>query len=115
MVALAGVLSSCSGELLYATPEHEHLTMCALLHKEAHLACPLMPVTPLCLQLASAAFDKKVREMMCAPGGVPYQGAFRLRECQFKTSSFKTYELDPTIYSEECSLIGKGARGVVKL
>lgn len=83
--------------------------------ERSHLAYPLMPVALVCLQLASPSFDQKVRAMMCAPHGIPYQGAFRLRECQFKTSSFKTYELDPNEYPEECSLVGQGARGVVKL
>lgn len=77
-----------------------------------HVTRPLMPVTLVCLQLASVAFDKKVRGMMCAADGVPYQGGFRLRQCEFRPSY---YELDPTIYPEECSLVGKGARGVVKL
>ena len=71
-----------------------------------------MPVSLVCLQLASVTFDKKVRDMMCAPDGVPYQGAFHLRQCEFKTCY---YELDPTMYPAECSLVGKGARGIVKL
>lgn len=50
--------------------------------------------------------------MMCAPGGAPYQGAFHLRQCDFNPAY---YELDPELYAEELSFIGKGTQGEVNL
>ena len=57
-------------------------------------------------------WDERIRGMMCAPNGVPYQGAFHLRQCDFNPAY---YELDPQVYAEELSFIGKGSQGQVRL
>lgn len=57
-------------------------------------------------------WDEMVRAMMCSIDGVPYKGAFHLRQCAFNPSY---YELDPQLYAKELSFIGMGTQGEVNL
>ena len=50
--------------------------------------------------------------MMCTSDGLPYQGAFAVRQCDLNSSC---YELDRQVYAEELSFIGKGTQGKVNL
>jgi len=55
-------------------------------------------------------WDERVRGMMFGPGAVPYGSCFRLTQCDFNPAY---YQLDPAMYPEEFSLIGKGTQGTV--
>ncbi|KAL0021754.1 hypothetical protein WJX79_003949 [Trebouxia sp. C0005] len=61
-------------------------------------------------RLASLMWDERVRGMMLGAGAVPYGSCFRLTQCDFNPAY---YQLDPDMYPEEFSLIGKGTQGTV--
>jgi len=68
------------------------------------------------LQLASLAWDKKMRTMWfdMFPERLrnEYKGGWTLTRCDFNPDY---YELDPSIWTEDFRLIGSGAQGTVSL